>query len=384
MSDMHVRNLRASGPWSGNYHSGEVFMFTLREALLAAGWQIIDDESKPAYTDPLNVLLELTDAEFDSAQATEIYSATGGFLESMEGDAISVYTDGTAAGQINRGVYNIKRVIDTNTLLIDQRCRVAAWDDQTGVSVKIHNCGVGAWLGYSSGPILVFQPPAASGINVQYKMELKTDGTAMYQTCFPLGNYGGGDTETASRDMTWTYNDYNMRLNFCLNDGNESHFRNLWYTYTAGWRGSCFGKLSQGAATDPAFFVQRLVDIGAGAGWDVGLETGIRMINELGAQIDGNIMYYKYGLNATVDSCRERQALAKLINGTRAKTFRPLVITENSPEGGFTRGVMPQEFKHASWPALSEFGTDYWSMGSNILVPRNGAADTVPLSSTAA
>lgn len=381
MSDMHVRNLRAA--WAGNYNSPEVYMFILREALLAAGWQIIDDQSLPAYTDPANVLLELTDVELDSAKATEVYSVTGGFTAGMEGKAITIYTDLTAAGQTNRGVYNIKRVIDTNTLLIDQRCRTAAWADQTGVSVKIHNCGTGVFLGHSR--TLVYQPPVASGINVQYRTTISSDGQYHYEYCYPLGNYGGGNTVTASHLFMWTYNSLDMRFNICLSDGNESHFRNIWYCYnSAGWRGGCFGKLSQAAAGDPAFFVQRLVDQSQSYTWATGMEHDIKMINELGAQINGAIMYYKDGLNVNISACRERQSLAKLINGTRAKTFRPLVLMENSPEGGFVRGVMPQEFKHASWPDMSEFGTDYWSTGYNILVPRNGAADTVPLASTAA
>jgi len=381
MSDFHVRNVRVYFSGGDNYDDAQAFMFVLRESLIAAQWQIIDDESDPAYNDPGNIFLSLSDAQFAAASATEIYSATGGFDVGMESGIISVYGDGTAAGNANRGLYNIKKVIDSNTILVDERNRVAPWSDQTGVTIRVFQVD-NPYIANSRN--LVFQPPAASGINVQYQLTINSTGSQFYLYAYPLGDYATTKLITASHVFTVPYNISSFRFNLCLSDGNDPHFRNLWYWYDGtGWVGGAFGKLSQCAAADPAFFIQRLVNQNQSYGWDVALEHDLKMLNETYAQINANIMYYKDGVNVDVGASRERQPLARAINSNRAKTFRPLVLTEASAEGGFMRGIHPMEYCHSSWPDLAEYGTDYWKMGYNTIVPRNGVDDPAPLQSTA-
>lgn len=371
MAAVHIRNVRVD--MNANYTFVKCMVFMWREAALVAGWQIIYDGGNSAWTDPANVYLELSDVALDSLAATEVYSATGGFTSGMVNKIISIY-----GNDQNRGMYNIKRYIDTNTILIDQRCRVAAWADETGISVKVHNGGVGAPP--ESGNVTI-APPSGTSRLCRFNMYAGSgNATTYYTRVDPKGN----GLYAATTTYTVGYSTQDLRWNAFFADDLASHFYMLYAAYdgAANWQSACFGEVSSRAVADTGSgFTQQLCD---GTDWSVGLEAAMQSTNDLDATIACYPMFYKDGQGVSADSMRERANLAQKINGGRAKTFRPLIMAENSPEGGFIRGIHPMEFCHSGWPNFEEFAGAYWKMGSNILIPKNGASDPVPLASVAA
>lgn len=370
MAAVHIRNVRVDG--SVNYTLVKLMVFMWREAALAAGWQITADGGNSAWTDPANILLELSDVSLSSLAATEVYSATGGFTSGMVGKIISIY-----GNDQNRGMYNIRRYVDTNTILIDERCRVASWADETGISVKVHNGGVGAPP--ENGSVII-APPLVSGKTSEWQMYAGTGNvTSFYTRARPVTGL-----VTDSHTYTVGYNTTDLRYNAFFADHTSAHFYGLFVVFdSAGnWRGGCFGEVSSRAVGDDrGAFMQKLVD---GTDWNVGLESPMYMLNELSAPISCYPAYYKDGLDVSADAMRERANLAQRINGGRAKSFRPLVLAENSPDGGYMAGLHPMEFCHSGWSNFDEFAGSYWKMGSNILIPKNGVDDPTPLASTAA
>lgn len=369
---VHIRNVFVNVV--SNYHLSKVMVFMWREAALAAGWQILSDGGNPAWTDPSNVYLELTDVELDSLAATEVYSATGGFTSGMEGKIISIY-----GNDQNRGMYNVRRYIDTNTILIDERCRYAAWTDETGISVKVHNGGVGT---PPENGNVTFAAPSGSGKETMYWNIYAGSGNTVnwYMRARPLGD----TIYTSTLSDVVGYSTQDFRFNAFFGDTSATHFYSVIYAYdSAGWwHATCLGEVSSRAVGDDrGGFIQQLVST---TDWDVGIESPMYMLSELSAPISAYPMYYKYGLDANVDSMRERTNLAQRINSGRAKTFRPLVMTEHSPEGGYMKGLHPMEFCHSGWPDFEEFAGSYWKLGSNVLVPKNGSTDPTPLASVAA
>jgi len=363
---MHIRNV-----WSGSQPTADdgarQLLFMLREMFKVSDWVEDYFDADGAWTS--NILLTINDLQLAAASPTQVYSAIGGFTAGHEGLILAINGNDT-----NRGLYNIRTVIDSNTALIDERCRVAAWADETlGAG--------GAWIFdpratlVSNNVHIVWREPTRG-----FQVDFWAIDDDIYGIVYPYGDYLTTNRPTANHNIDVGYNSGNMRFNAFLGDPAGTHYFCLFSLFYDGqWSSLGWGELSSVAAGDnyPAF-IQELCVTGT---WGSANYSTLRMLNEVDAQVDAYPLFYKRARGYTYEDWRERENLAQKLNGTRAKQFRPQVMARDGGSGMFMRGNHPMEFVHNDWPD-DEFGTSYWKMGANLLIPRNGSSDIQPLAST--
>lgn len=382
MGDIHIRNVRLDDGGSSSTHIDRQFLWMLWEIFLLGRWQEIDKTVSTVWTDPANVLLDkgidsgTADLAVLSANSHQITSASGGFDAGLhEGKIISLY----ATDDSNRGMYNIRRVIDANTILVDVRTRGATWVDESSMSGRIHVGSSGA--PFSSTEYFVMQAPAASGRNLQVHISHNST-TSLFVTGYPKGDWLTLKTATTTETIDIVYNGSIYRWNAFLADAAASEFYAHIYAYdnTDIWRRIIVGELTDVAVgdTDPGFVHTNVV-------WSSLDDNGEhQMINEFDVPIECFPAFYKRARALDEENKREQQLAARKINGGLAKVFRPIVLAEDTADGGFVRGNVPYEFCNYHYTDFDEFTSTRWKMGQHVVVPRNGADDITPLSSTAA
>jgi hypothetical protein len=351
-----------------------VLLWMMREAFLVGRWTEVDKDADTAWGSALNILLSPTDLAVTAANPYQVTSATGGFdAATHEGRMITLF----AVNDNIRGLYNIEHVKDANTLYVDSRTRAGAWpSDESGITGRIHKGSIGEPLD-STASYAVMQAPAASGSVLQLHFTHDSANTLTI-TAYPLGDWLGAATPTAAHTIvTDQYNDY-IRMNWYFSD--QSSDLLMHHSYYEGpspnrWRQFNAGELLSVASgdTNPGF-------LNAGNDFDQLSDSGaMRMLNESGGQADFWPTQYKHYSNNDESDIRERQADAVRINGGRHKVYNPVVVGEDTANGGFLRGIDPRTYCHSNLASIEEFGTDWWNFGSNTLIPRDGINDPRPI-----
>jgi hypothetical protein len=384
MGNIHIRNLRVATTGAGSTFIERGHFWMLREMFDIGRWDEDALDSDSQWTSASNVLLDkgvnsgTADLAVAAADAMQISSATGGFDAAHEGHMISLF----ASNDANRSIYNISRVLDSNNLLVDERTRAGNWADETGIAGRIHKASDGDPFPGSANYI-VMGAPTASGRSIQIHFT-HDGGVNFYFVAYPEGDYGGTAYATDQLTQFFASGVNAIRYNAFFSDALSTEFYALLYFYDSvlgDWRRVMVGELSDvGSGDDYPGFIH------SGLGTDMLAGTFgehiIYMLNETHTAIESYPTFYKDSVGRDADNMRERQGTAKKISGGKAKVFRPLVITENSANGGFMRGNIPNSFCHKDFPD-DEFGSGYWKLGDHMLVPRNGSNDPKPLESTA-
>jgi hypothetical protein len=375
MGAVHIRNLWSSNDTGTNSTIMErVLLWMMREAFLAGRWTEVDKDADTAWGSASNILLPLTDFAVTAANPYQVTSTTGGFdAATHEGRMITLF----ATDDSIRGVYNVDHVKDTNTLYVDPRTRSGAWpSDESGITGRIHNGSIGEPLD-SAASYVVMQAPAASGSVLQLHFSHDSANTFTI-TAYPYGDWLGAATATAGETVaTDQYNDF-IRMNWYFSDDASNPLVHHYYyegTQLNRWWQFSAGELLSVATGDanPGF-------VGAASSFDYLSNNGqMQMLNESGAPTVFWPTFYKHYSNTDDGSIRERQDNAVRINGGRHKVFNPVVVGEDSSNGGFLRGIDPRTYCHSNLASIEEFGTDWWHMGSGSLIPRDGANDPRPI-----
>lgn len=375
MGAVHVRNLWSSNETGTNSTIMErVLLWMMREAFLAGRWTEVDKDSDTAWSSASNILLSLSDFAVTAANPYQITSATGGFDAATHEDRMITLF---ATDDSIRGIYNISHVKDSNTLYVDPRTRAGAWPgDDSGITGRIHKGSIGEPLD-SAASYVVMQAPASSGSVLQLHFTHDSVNTFSI-TAYPLGDWLGAATATATHTMvTDQYNDF-IRMNWYFSDESSDllvhHYNYVGTSGTNRWSQFNAGELLSTVSgdTNPGFVNANAFDYLSNTGQ-------MYMLNEFGAPTTFYPMYYKQYSNNDDENMRERQDNALRINGGKNKVFNPIIVGEDSSSGGFIRGVDPRTYVHDSLASIDEFGTDWWNFGRNILVPRDGANDPRPI-----
>lgn len=373
MGDVHIRNVRVEGD-GGHLHAEQIGLWMHREMFELGHWQQIDIDADAAWASASNILVSLIDFSVLTANIMQVTSVVGGFTAAHEGLMLSLF----ASDDSNRGMYNIRRVIDSNTLLVDERTRAGNWSsDESGITGRIHKASTGlAFTG--TGSYFVVQAPAASGHNLQ--LHYTHDGyDNVFVKAYPHGDYAGAALATSQVSLNRAYQDISRYNAFFCDAGAPEFYAAIYEYYDGVWYRTVTGLLTDVAVgdPDPAF-------LHYGNAFDLLADEPIlQMLNELNTQTNFYPTFYKKIRDQNEDSKRESQLLAKKMNGNLAKVFRPLVIGANSANGGFMRGNTPHEFAN-QWYADDGFGTSRWKMGNHTLMPRDGVDDIKPMATLAA
>jgi hypothetical protein len=376
MADIHIRNLYAYNGGASSALAERIFLWMAREAFLVGRWTVADIDADPAWDSASNILLPLTDFAVTAATPYQVTSATGGFTSSHESKMLTLF----AADDNIRGIYNVLKVLDSNTLLVDPRTRAGAWpSDESSITGRIHEAARNDPLD-STASYVVMQAPAASGSNLQVRFY--HNGTTEFRVQgYPLGDYLTTANGTDQGVMYHSNAAYYTRMNYYFKDPTSgllasAHYYTSSATYT--WTSGYFGELTGVVAgdTNPGF-VQHLSDL-------AGLTNPVYMLNEVNVPASFYPMWWKrWDADDADNDKRESQPLTLRMNGGKVKTFRPMVLGENTADGGFMRGVDPRTFTHDKVSgAIDEFGTDWWYMGDHTIVPRDGVNDIRPLASS--
>lgn len=370
MGDIHIRNVWCRAGASSALPE-EVYLWMARETYLVGRWTVVDIDSDPNWDSASNILLPLTDFAVAAAVPYQVTSPTGGFTSAHESKMLTLF----ASNDDIRGIYNVLKVLDSNTLLVDRRTRAGAWPlDESGITGRIHGAARDAPL-YNTSSYVVMQAPAASGSSMQVKFR-HNGTTTFYLRGYPLGDW----LTTASATDEWNVavsSGYYTRVNHYFQDPSAGLLSLAYYhDTTQGWRMMTVGELTNTVPgdTNPGFVEHWSPDY---------LTNGpLYMLNELDAPATFYPTFWKRWDADDDSDKRESQIYTLRMNGGKVKTFRPMVIGENTTDGGFLRGVDPRTFVHQNVSgAIDAFGTDWWYMGDHCIVPRDGANDLIPLAS---
>ena len=372
MADIFVRNVWARHYGSYNEPTGRLIGFMMRELFLAGRWQIIDIGSDTGWTN--NYLLTLSDAAVTVAEPLVVTSATGGFSSSHVGYAVSL----DAVNDDIQGIYNIRNVVDSNTIELDRRTRKPTWPvDEGGMTLRMFNAANTQELGNT---YFVAQAPAASGSNLQIYVTVDNSLNTMKYKAYPLGDYGGANTVTTERSDGQNYL-YITRFNAYFTDPTADPFyAHIFYYDNVDneWMNLMFGHFSDVVSgdTNPGFLEYN-------EGWDyLSNDSAMDGLNESGAPITYYPTFYKMWESWNDDDKRDSKLNTLRINGGKQKLFRPIVVAQGTADGSFIRGTDPRTFCHSSIGTFDEFGTDWWRMNNHALTPRDGADDTIPTTGT--
>lgn len=366
MADLHIRNFYVHK--SGTFGQGmRPMIFALHEAFDVSDWTIDYKDSDAGWTHGSNVLLEGTDLALAAASPNQVTSATGGFTQSMINKGISIH-----GNAVNAGIYNVQNVIDTNTLIIDQRNRVKAWSDQTGITFKVWN---------PSGSVLANNVHVVAGLAAKnFQVEFWTSNGYNFVTrAYPYGDYSTSARETNTLTLDNSSSLYDNRLNMFLADSAASRWYNFWLWYSdtpVGWHGHGFGQLTDIAVGDVTGYIETIADQN---NCEAHMTSAKKTLSHTDSLIDAYNLYYKRALNESYSDSREVQILTERLNDGRAKVFRPQVFAYDLVYGKWIRGNHPMDFSHTEWPDNSEFGTTYWRINNHTLIPRESADDIQPL-----
>lgn len=370
MAETHIRNVVV--PYSGSVATvpENVTLFMMREMYLAGGWQEIEKDADSAWTSASNILLPLSDFAVTIADPQKVTSPTGGFdAATHEGWMLSLF----ASDGANRGLFNIRSVVNSNTLYVDKRTRPMAWNsDESGITGRIHKASLGDPFTVGGSSYFVVQAPAASGRNLQLRYQFN-NGDDLNLVAYPLGDYLTAGSVTSQ----WVWDSYNLgnsSWNGYFSDPAASEFLSGVYVYSnlVGTRNVFAGELFNVAAGDSnPGFVQYDTD------WD-DLTRAMYMLNEANVATSFYPSFYVWNTTSGAGAARDRIQEAKRINRDRFKVYNPMVVGENASNGGFIRGNTPRFYTNYYAPNYDEFGTDFWSMTTGALVPRNGADDVFP------
>jgi hypothetical protein len=315
-----------------------------------------------------NVILSFTDAAVSAATATQVTSATGGFLDSHIGKVLVL-----EGNDDNRGMYNIRNVLDSNTLLIDERCRTASWTTETGITARVVDPSD---TQISNDTHIVWREPTL-GLQVDFW----SNNDEIYAQMYPKGDYLTTPNPCGQLSLDLQYSNSQSRFNGYLGDPAASYYHCMFAFYRYGnWHSMCWGELGDVAVGDdhPGFMQVTCGD----NYWGRASRSAMKMLNNVDSQMDAYPYFYKQALGYSFEDWRDRELLAQKINGGRAKRFRPQVILLDTASGQYIRGVHPAEFVHIGWPN-DEFGSGYWKMGDAVIIPRNGSEDIIPFASNA-
>lgn len=362
---MHIRNVWSDAEGSNN-DGGSTVLFLLREMFRISDW--VEDylDADPAWSG--NVILSLADVAVSAVTATQVTSATGGFTSSHIGKVLVL-----EGNDSNRGMYNIRNVLDTNTLLIDERCRTASWTTESGITARIVDPSDNV---ITNSKHTVWREPTI-GLQVDF-WAVDDD---IYLQMYPKGDYLTTPNPCAVTSLSVQYSSSPSRFNAYLSDPTASYFFCYFSFYHYGqWGSACWGELGDVAVGDnyPGF-TQVLCETGD---WSIAPKYALRMLNDVDSQMNAYSYFYKRALGYAFADWRDRELLAQKINGGRAKRYRPQVLLLDTVSGQYMRGVHPMEFVHIGWPN-DEFGSGYWKMGDCVIVPRNGSEDIIPFASSA-
>jgi hypothetical protein len=368
MADIHIRNAWGSHSGSYNVAVSRMFGFMIREAFLAGKWQIVEEGSDTGWTN--NILLNLSDAAVTVAAPLIVTSATGGFTSSHLGYLVTLISSNDDIC----GMYNIRRVIDSNTIELDERTRKQSWPaDVGGITLRLHNAANTQPLGAT---YFVAQAPAAAPTDLQIYVTIESTTNLRFKA-YPKGDYFGAATVTSQFSVDVNYN-YKTRLNAYFADPAADQYYGFINYYQEGdiqFDYLSFGRFNDVVVGDtyPSFvhFCTGLDYLSFGGCAMYGL-------NELDVPISYYPAYYKRWSNDPDENKRESLAATKRINGGKNKVFRPVVVAQGDASGGFIRGTDPRSFCHSDLGTYDELGTEWWRMSQHALFPRDGAEDIRP------
>jgi len=344
-----------------------------REALLCARWTERANNADAAWAG--NVIATLTDM-YVNPVSPGIVRTAGGNVSAHAGRTLTLIDPTNYANCV---IANIKAVVDSTTLLLDDWNLPKPWVTASGLTGRIHLTGQTTLL--TAGAWTVMEAPVGSP---PFQVRITCSSTANRVTfdCLPKGDYTGAKTYTAAFNHDHTSTLRALRLNADIDGENFM----LWHTpfgstgvNSAVWYGMAGGSLTGAAATDlyPRFITECL--IGHAYAWLTCYTRAFcSQLNMLGFT-DTQITAYVESRKTWSDSVGNDASgiftgTLQIWNNFKIGAAYPTVVMGDVVAGGYRRGKLPWRLVNVTWEdwrKLDVAATMRASQGS-IVLPHAG------------
>lgn len=361
---VHIRNLLI--PSAASFAGW--FPYLLRELFIAGRWTEVSKDADSAFwTSGSNLKASFSNLSVNSGFPTRVVDAGSTGLMSSTHVGL-LLTISSATNDVNRGVFRITNVVDSNTLTISPENRVANWTTEASMAGRIVSPGQ-ATLHTNSYVSNLVMTSNVSGGN-QARMSGGTNLTTMSYYCYPKG-----DSISVTSALTFAHSTTSgSRVNAYFDT--TTHTAIVYYTQNSLWAYLYWGQLGNTRTGDtyPRFMQGNW---SANAFNVVSGCSSIYMLDNLDNAITGfvSVPQTHYDGSNFLDST----TFARL--RTQLWDYTPWAIMPDTTAGGYRRGTLPFTITNTYWEAWRPLNSAKTKRKSatHIVLPMNGATDPIIL-----
>jgi len=357
---IHIRNC-ATPIYGSDSCLYRIIPWIWREALLCARWTERANNADAAWAG--NVIATLTDMYVNQASPGIVRTA-GGNVSAHAGRTLTLIDPTNDANCV---IANIRSVIDSTTLWLDDWNRAKPWVTASGLTGRIHLTGQTSLL--TAGAWAVMEAPVGSP---PFQVRITCSSTANRITfdCLPKGDYTTTKLYTAAFNQDQAANFRALRLNADI----DGELFMLWHTpfTSAGanngyWYGMAGGSLTDVDATDlyPRFITECLVP--QASGWEVGYArsfcTQLNVLSYTDTQISAYTEHMKAFSDASDVDANQLFSGSRPVaprwrqNNNKLGVAFPYVVTDDAVTGGYRRGKLPWRLVNKNWDSWRRLDT---------------------------
>lgn len=347
---IHVRNLLT--PTFGTASAIARFIpWIWREIMLLGKWTERANNGDSGWGSG-NYLATYSDLYVDPAYPHIVKTAGGSFT----GHDNRILTLVDPVNDANNVLANIRVVIDSQTIKLQEPCVPKSWVTASGLTGRIHNCGQTVPL--TAGAWTVLESPVGP---TPFQIRLTCYSALVYKVdCYPLGDYTttGYVTAAYTHDRT-SVDERAARLNADIDGERFMIFGHYNTTTVVGnhWIGMTGGSLLNTPTADafPRFLSEIYYGPPASAFYPSvarALGNSVLMLNHLTppTAISGYVSTPKAWSNAShIDGNNVFYNLNWLYSRGKIATCYPWVVMEDTANGGYLRGQFPFKCASAYW-----------------------------------
>jgi len=374
---IHIRNC-ATPIYGSDSCLYRIIPWFWREALLCARWTERANNADAAWLG--NLITSYTDMYVNPASPGIVRTA-GGNVSAHAGRTLTLIDPTNDANCV---IANIRSVIDSTTLWLDDWNLAKPWVTASGLTGRIHLTGQTSLL--TAGAWTVMEAPVGSP---PFQVRITCSSTANRITfdCLPKGDYTTTKLYTAAFNQDHTASLRALRLNADI----DGELFMLWHTpfTSAGanngyWYGMAGGSLTDVDATDlyPRFITE-CYNLHA-TSWNTVLTRNfcsqLAMLGYTNTQVLAYVERRKAGSANTEDEgyglfCGQFNAIPMgRTNYFKLPVAYPVVVMDDAALGGYRRGRLPWRLSHKKWESWRCLDTPptIRASGGDIVLPHAG------------
>ena len=349
---IHIRNC-ATPIYGSDSCLYRIIPWFWREALLCARWTERANNADAAWLG--NLITSYTDMYVNPASPGIVRTA-GGNVSAHAGRTLTLIDPTNDANCV---IANIRSVVDSTTLLLDEWTLAKPWVTASSLTGRIHLTGQTSLL--TAGAWTVMEAPVGSP-SFQVRITCSSTANRVTFDCLPKGDYTGAKTYTAAFNQDQAANFRALRLNADI----DGELFMLWHTpfTSAGanngyWYGMAGGSLTDVDVTDlyPRFITECYVPYASG--WEVGYARAfcnqLLMLSYTYTQVSAYTEHMKaFSDSSGVDANQLFSGSQPLAprwrqNNNKLGVAFPYVAMDDVVTGGYRRGKLPWRLINKNW-----------------------------------